>query len=166
MFWKKKSKPEVEIKYSCLAPNYLEVINDEEGENLDDFKNQMFAKLEPKIFTKAEIDSITKDFEFDVWKAFHWIDHEWEKEEMKTSIGVKERLKSFLPSTTDEQQQKILQHLNFTNFYPRTIIQTASHEVGFDVYKSCEWESYSEITRTFPSKDNYQVTFYKKVKKD
>ena len=75
-----------EIRYTCLAVNFLEEINDEYGSNVDDLKEDLLEKFRPKVYSKSDIDKITLVVGFDLWKGMIWCDYDrWELEDWKTS---------------------------------------------------------------------------------
>lgn len=152
-----------EVRYSCLAVDYLDEINDQNGKNLDDIKEKLVEKFKPKAYLKREIDYISASIGFDLWKGMVWCDYErWHEEGWSTSIGLRYRLIGFEDIFGEKEQRQVLQHLNYENFYSQIDIQKIESFLGYDFFYYCKWETFSEITRDCCN-DNLHYHYFRKL---
>jgi len=150
MFWFTK-------KYICESINYLSAI-DPSGINRDQAKENYFEILKKgqKLYTKNDIQKISKQIGYDVWKSFVWIDISLYKkcffpkikeERVERWVGVKSEI-------IDKQNvySILSMYLNDKEFYNKEFIQKISSEVGFDIYDVSDWTLFYHTIIEFPKK--------------
>ena len=159
MFWTKKKPLQ---QYKCIAPNYVQLVYDEEGDCLDKLKETLYNGFEQTLFTKEEIALKCRELNLDLWQAFIWVDHsKWiENSDQRRNQTHVERLVDFLPALSEETSEQILQHLNFENFYHKVELEIVANNLGVDVIGLCEWQGYVKTEITM--KDDHLLYYMKR----
>jgi hypothetical protein len=135
-----------EAKYTCLAVNYLDEINDAHGNSLDETKELLLRKLRSKVLSKSEIDKISSVLGFDVWRGMVWCDTDiWLLKKHTTSIGLKYRLIGFDELITKEVRDIILKYLNYVDFYSEQDIRGIEQKLQIKIFQFASWQTFTEV---------------------
>ena len=133
---------------------------------MDELKEKLVEKFKQNVYPRSAIDKMTLVIGFDLWKGMIWCDYDiWQKEDWKTSIGLKYRLIGFEDIVGKKEQKQILLHINYRDFYSITDIQNVATVLGFQIYSYCHWESYTEIIRD-NANENLHYHYFRKLRSE
>lgn len=125
-------------KHVCMG---IEYFNDE-FKDIYDFLEQIFVKINTKVYTVDEIKLMSSKFEFDFFKAFTWIPYQQTKTKQ---ISIINRLVKPNDTLDKDFKNNLLNVVGIYHPLTRTNIQTISFNLGFDVYNNCEFKNIKKI---------------------